>query len=115
MPENRLLITVLIVSTVFGLGCSIGQEKTVPGPESDKLAAATAGYVLTSTPPGGITATRLPMLQETIVRPAGPQNPNDMPTIHALSGPDMEGRIAYIEDHFFVANEKQPLVEDDPA
>jgi hypothetical protein len=29
-----------------------------------------------------------------------------MPTIHALSGPDAEGRIAYIEDHFFVADEK---------
>src|SRR5205807_755765 len=26
-------------------------------------------------------------------------------TIHALSGPDADGRIAYIEDHFFVANE----------
>ena len=33
-------------------------------------------------------------------------NQIDMPTIHALSGPDIEGRIAYIEDHFFVANQK---------
>ena len=34
------------------------------------------------------------------------KNRADMPNIHSLSGPDSEWRVAYIEDHFFVADEK---------
>ncbi|HQU46333.1 MAG TPA: hypothetical protein PK867_26235, partial [Pirellulales bacterium] len=42
---------------------------------------------------------------ETVLRPFGAPNDDDDPTIHALSGPDNEGRIAYVEDHFFVRND----------
>lgn len=55
---------------------------------------------------GGISAIALPSLQERIVVPDPPANDDDRPTIHVLSGPDETGQIAYIEDHFFVANEK---------
>ncbi len=90
------------------------EARTVPGPETDKLLPATTGYVLFafgSDQPqglavGDIVAVQLPSLKDTIVRPRTPQNRIDMPTIHSLSGPDAEGRIAYIEDHFFVADEK---------
>jgi hypothetical protein len=90
------------------------EASTVPGPESDKLLPATTGHVLFAfgadqpdgLPVGDIVAVQLPTLKATIVRPTTPENPVDSPTIHALSGPDAEGRIAYIEDHFFVADEK---------
>lgn len=107
MPDNRLSIPALLVALAFGIGHSVAQERTIPGPESDKLAAATTGYVLVDVPQDGITAFRLPTLQTTVVRPAVALNPNDMPSIHVLSGPDSEGRIAYLEDHFFVSDEKQ--------
>jgi hypothetical protein len=92
-----------------------GQEaSTIPGPETDKLLPATTGYVLFAfggdkpdgIADGDIIAVELPTLKDTIVRPRPRQNQVDMPNIHALSGPDAEGRIAYIEDHFFVADEK---------
>src|SRR5438309_1124285 len=86
--------------------CSFADEggKTVPGPESDQLLPATAGYLLITPSSREITAIELPSLRETIIRPTRPNDPNDDPTIHTLSGPDADGRIAYIEDHFFVAN-----------
>lgn len=90
------------------------QAATVAGPETDKLLPATSGYVLFafgSDQPDGIAvgdivAVQLPTLKDTIVRPATAPNEIDMPTIHSLSGPDAAGRIAYVEDHFFVADEK---------
>jgi hypothetical protein len=90
------------------------EASTVPGPETDQLLPTTTGYVLFAfgrdqpdgLPVGDIVALQMPTLKSTIVRPATLENPTDMPTIHALSGPDAEGRIAYIEDHFFVADEK---------
>jgi hypothetical protein len=90
------------------------QAETIPGPESDKLLPATTGYAIFafgSDRPGGIAAgdiiaVELPTLKDTVVRPTVAPNQVDMPTIHSLSGPDAEGRVAYIEDHFFVADEK---------
>jgi hypothetical protein len=52
-------------------------------------------------------AVALPELKETFIRPFGSPNEDDDPTIHALSGPDDKGRIAYVEDHFFVKNKAQ--------
>ncbi len=90
------------------------EAATVPGPESDKLLPATSGYALFafgSDRPQGIVAgdiiaVQLPTLKDTVVRKEVALNQVDMPTIHSLSGPDAEGRVAYIEDHFFVADEK---------
>src|SRR5205823_5244674 len=79
-------------------GVARGQSKTVPGPEVKNLLPATAGYLLTNQLNDAITAIQLPSLKETVVRPSR-KDPNDRPIIHALSGPDAEGRIAYIEDH----------------
>jgi hypothetical protein len=104
-------------STFSGPAETAGPEpeaSTVPGPESDKLLPATTGNVLFAfgaeqpeeMPSGDIVALQLPGLKSTVVRPRPAVNRNDMPTIHAVSGPDAEGRIAYIEDHFFVADEK---------
>jgi WD40 repeat protein len=40
MHNVHLFIGMLLASIVFGLSCLDGQEKTVPGPETDELAAA---------------------------------------------------------------------------
>jgi hypothetical protein len=87
---------------------------TVLGPETNRLLPATTGYVLIAfgfDQPAGIAhgdiiAIQLPALKDTIVRPRTPENRIDMRDIHALSGPDAEGRIAYIEEHYFVADHK---------
>jgi hypothetical protein len=52
-----------------------------------------------------IVVVSLPELKSTVIRPFVAANENDDPTIHALSGPDSEGHIVYVEDHFFVRNE----------
>ena len=89
-------------------GAAVDQTTTVPGPESKTLLPASGGYVVFERPHGGgISAVELPSLRETIVIPDPPADAADRPNIHAISGPDDQGRIAYIEDHFFVSDEKQ--------
>lgn len=100
------LITLLFLSAFILCRCAIAQNKTVPGPESDQLLPVSTGYIVMARQPGGIVAIQLPSLKESVVRPESNRNVDDMPTIHALSGPDQQGRIAYIEDHFFVDNQK---------
>src|SRR5438128_1086143 len=106
MFPQRLLIAGMSIAAVCCASCASRQARTVPGPETDKLVPQATGYVLMTKPPSGITAIELPSLKETIVRREDAGNPNDTPTIHMLSGPDRDGRIAYIEDHYFVANDK---------
>src|SRR5437867_2555161 len=101
--RKALLALLLCVSALSPY--TTAEEITVAGPESDKLLTGVRGYLLTSRNSRDINCIELPTLKETIVRPMRPQVRDD-PTIHALSGPDAQGRIAYIEDHFFVENEK---------
>ena len=115
LTEFKILDTVKpsTFSTPADAGGPEREASTVPGPETDKLLPATAGFVLFAfgadqpdgMPAGEIVAVQLPGLKSTVVRPRPAVNRTDMPTNHALSGPDAEGRIAYIEDHFFVADE----------
>src|SRR5205085_2131378 len=69
-----------------------------------EIAKRIDGYLIWSAGDGAIRCISLPELKETVVGPFGAPNEDDIPTIHALSGPDNEGRIAYIEDHSFVQN-----------
>jgi hypothetical protein len=88
-------------------GCGLNPKPvTIKGPETDSLLAAARGFIVMDRPPGGIMAVQLPTLRAIIVRPESSRNSPDMADIHALSGPDNLGRIAYVEDHFFVENEK---------
>lgn len=105
--HRTLVFVVLFLSTLFLDGFATGQKMTVQGPESDTLVPVLTGYLLIDRSSREITAIELPSLRETVIRPSRPRDPNDDPTLHALSGPDAEGRIAYIEDHFFVPNENE--------
>ena len=108
-PMIRSLLQLSVASAVVVLlSCNSGAEDapTVDGPESKVLATRLSGYVVRTRAPGEIVALTLSTFQQSIVRPAAPADVDLYPTIHALSGPDDDGRIAYIEDHFFVADEK---------
>ena len=100
----RHILAACLILTIYGCG-SDSASVTVPGPESDALVPGAIGYVVVDRPFGGIVAVQLPTLRNIIVRPTGSYSGNDTPTIHMLSGPDHMGRIAYIEDHFFVEPE----------
>jgi hypothetical protein len=99
--------SVILVASLMLIGpwtCP-GAEPTVPGPEVTDLAKRINGYVIWTPWGGEIAALAIPSGKTSIVRPADPDNSPDRATIHALSGPDRLGRVAYIEDHFFVENE----------
>jgi len=79
-------------------------QPTVDGPEADNLVGKVTGYLITDQDPG-IVAFSLPSLEKRVVLQLARDDEDDQPTIHAMSGPDSQARIAYIEDHYFVANE----------
>lgn len=98
----------LVAAMMVPLACMTPAPKTVPGPESDKLVPTASGYVVFERPHGGgIAAVELPSLRETTVVPDPPKDARDRPNIHALSGPDEQGRIAYIENHFDVPKDRR--------
>lgn len=101
----RVALTILMALIVCSVCAS--QVPTVAAPESKQLASRVDGCIVWSAPRGGIAALSLPEMSKFVVRPPAPEGVDVFATVHALSGPDVEGRIAYIEDHFFVANEKE--------
>ena len=97
--HRHYFLPIICITVLFWANQANGQETTVPGPESNRLVPATTGYLSMSDRRDFIKVIRLPDLSETAIRPKGKSDPADMPTVHSLSGPDAEGRIA-IEDHF---------------
>jgi hypothetical protein len=85
---------------------ALSPDATVQGPEKTDLASSVAGYIVMGPLSSGITAVRLPTMEEIVVRTQWSADTGDTATIHTLSGPDGDGRIAYIEDHLFVADQK---------
>src|SRR4051794_25521157 len=92
------------------VGCGPGAPPaaTVPGAQINTLTPPTTGYVVMEQPRGGIVAVQLPSLKETIIRRAAAPEPIQIyfAMTHGVSGPDENGRIAYIEDHFVVKDPK---------
>ena len=79
-------------------------DPTIDGPEARDILGRITGYVVIARGTSEIVALSLPTMRETVVRPEPKEETDFYPTIHAISGPDSEGRIAYIEDYFFVKN-----------
>jgi hypothetical protein len=104
MAHRSLILRVASIVLFATLAC-LGEEQTVRGPESKDLAKRIEGNIVWAPWSGEIMAVSLPSGKQTIVRQADPENADDRATIYALSGPDKLGRIAYVEDHFFVKNE----------
>jgi hypothetical protein len=84
--------------------------KAAEGRESPEFARQLGGYLVTNDELdqgeiAGIVVVSLRNLKQRKVRTFEASDEADYPTVHALSGPDDTGRIAYIEDYFFVAHE----------
>jgi hypothetical protein len=98
-PDGRALVSgtslVLIREGREPTGSAPAAPETVDGPESRGLASRLTGWLVMDQPVGGMVAVGVPGLDRRTVRdPAGPEG-----VVHALSGPDSDGRIAYIENH----------------
>jgi hypothetical protein len=104
MANRTLVPCVASLVSLMAFTCHAA-DPTVPGPEATDLAKQIEGDIVWSPWSGEIVALSLPSGKKSIVRPAGREKPDDDPTIHTLSGPDKLGRIAYIEDHYFVQND----------
>jgi hypothetical protein len=102
-----MLRTVLPAFTALLMaGCHAEPKaKTVRGPETQRLLAAVDRPLVFEGTHGAIEILEHDQAKSRIVRPLPDPQAKDIPTIHSLSGPDEEGRIAYVEDHFFVAND----------
>lgn len=98
------VIALLVAASACALGCAPPQPLTAAGTETDAFLPKTTGYVVMDAPVGGIVAIQLPTLKEIVIRPTVPGDQLGFPVVHALSGPDEGGRIAYIDDYFFVKN-----------
>ena len=103
--EKRPVTEVLAIASIliFFTGCSLGPPPpplhAVSGPETTGLVQRLSGYLVTSArlESGELSAIRvvaLPSLDEHMIRPTMPDGAR---FIHALSGPDEEGRIALIQ------------------
>ncbi len=87
------------------LGCAAAASETVEGPESPELVATLDGSILIDEA-GRILSVSLPDQSSHVVYEP-PSTADGMgPTVHSLSGPDQEGRIAYVLDHYFVEDKK---------
>jgi hypothetical protein len=101
---NRIVVIFLLLD--FSGGCvAQPNTQTVDGPEAKNLTQGLSGYIITNDT-GHLTAISIPNSETHIVRKLPRDAMGYGPNVHALSGPDKNGRIAYIENYFFVANEK---------
>lgn len=108
MAKSVLKNVCLPTTLIAFIGCQnvAEQNLTVSGPETKDVASRVTGYVVWTKSGTELLALSLPAMVRTVVRRTAPEDAEYYPTIHAASGPDSEGRIAYIEDHFFVADKK---------
>lgn len=88
-----LLITITLMPFP---ACPYGWE-TVPGPETKGLINQLDGYVVRAEG-REIEAFSLPALKRTAVLSL-PAEGAELISVHAISGPDAKGQIAYVEDH----------------
>ena len=103
---GHVLCTLLIALSIAGIARDEEPAMTVDGPEAPHLIGDLSGYLITNNT-GHITAISIPGLQTHIVRDLPSDAQGYGPNVHALSGPDQDGRIAYIENYFFVAKESE--------
>lgn len=91
--ETVMTVVFYVVASAF----AFETPSTIPQIVSkDVRTEETHGFLVYDVPPGGIMALSFPHITETTVRQPSYE---DGSTVHALSGPDLEGRIVYVEDH----------------
>jgi hypothetical protein len=103
---SRLSATTLVLMSLT-VCVAVAEDQTVPGPESKDVVSRVSGYVVHAKRGSELLAISLPTMKQTVVLMRDKNGADFFPTIHAISGPDDEGRIAFIEDHFFVASDEE--------
>lgn len=83
----------------------VSRGEQIDGPETEGLVDGIKGWIVTDDS-GDITALSIPERKSQVV--FHPQQTADGmgPTIHSISGPDAESRVAYVLDYYFVNNDK---------
>ena len=83
------------------------QDSTIDKPEAKDVVDRVTGYVIWTKSRSELLALSLPAMKGSTVRRTAAKDAEIYPFIHAISGPDSTGRIAYIEDHFVVPDGKE--------
>jgi beta-lactamase regulating signal transducer with metallopeptidase domain len=96
---------VFVSLTVFAVGGGLRRNASVGGPKSKDAGNRIEEYVVYFH--DDLRVLSLHEMNETVVRSFSSAGEEDSGSIHALSGPDRDGRIAYIEDHLFVPDDQQ--------
>lgn len=99
-------IAPLLATLLAAAGCRPAIP-VVPGPEAPQLLERIHGHLVWTEPRGGLRMLALPGKVPTVLRQAAADGVATFATTHAVSGPDAEGRIVYLEDHFFTVDEAQ--------
>lgn len=93
----HIVLISLCISLILA-GCSRSNKvvfKTISGPESKGVLTDITGVLLFDRPIGGLVGVSLPSKNEIVIRPPGASHG----TVHSVSGPDHNGRIAIIENY----------------
>jgi hypothetical protein len=97
----RQLAGAMLLAALLAAAACRPATPTVALPETPSLVDRVHGHLVWSEPRGGIRTLALPGGTPTVLRPAAPDGVETFATVLEVSGPDVEGRIAYLEDHFF--------------
>lgn len=97
MPISRLSSSLFSFLALILVSCSDPSPlQTVEGPEDDIVLQNARGYVLVYGPNHDLISISLPTLTKQVIK-----HREGDPYVYALAGPDSDGRIVYVEDHFF--------------
>jgi hypothetical protein len=107
---NLSVLRLICHASILVLGVApqnaVGQDPTNNKPEAKDVAARVTGFVIWTKGNSELLALALPAMKESVIRRIAAKDGEIYPTFHAISGPDSSGRLAYIEEHFFGAIEK---------
>lgn len=102
----KLVLKIISKITVFPLLIVLSfiscqpKFETVPGPETKGISKDLNGTLLFDKPVGGLVSISLPSQKEKYIRkPNETACDESLGVVHSVSGPDINGRIAIIEDH----------------
>ena len=93
-----LRIHCAVIAAIVAVACGTKTSPalpTLPGPEADNLVSRVSGYIVMSRPPRGLVALSLPDARETVLRTGSAEQGSML----AVTGPDLDGRIVYVEGH----------------